>query len=407
MKLVFVIDSWNGGNGGVVALQRLAGELVRKGHEITIVTTGRHEDAAYRFYEVPGYYLPGARESLEKMDFLFAKGVKSVLRKAYAGADLVLVQFPFFVARNAVNVAKKMGIPVAGAAHVQPQNIIAAMGKEDPIMEKLLHALFNFCLYKRVEAIHCPSSFAAHLLYERGSRAHFRVVSNGIPKEYEPKTMTRPQWFGDKFVLLNIGRHAMEKRQKVILKAVAKSKYKENIQLLLCGRGENTTELRQIAEGLPVPPFIDYVSEEEKYLYLNTADMYVHASVVELESLSCLEAIGCGLPCMTGNSPYSAAPQFAMDNRFIFQTDNTDELAEKIDYWYERREELKAMKSSVLDLAEHYRMDTCVAEMEEFFLDVAAGRLKETGLSGSVVEIQNDVHVPRFTNPVPAVVHSK
>jgi glycosyltransferase involved in cell wall biosynthesis len=276
-----------------------------------------------------------------------------------------------------------MGIPVAGACHVQPQNIIAAMGKDDPTMEKMFHALFNFCLFKRVDALHCPSSFAARLYYEKGSRAHFRVVSNGIPREYRPIKAKRPQWFGDKFVILNIGRHALEKRQELLIDGVLRSKYKDKIQLLLCGTGELSDKLIERGKELPVKPLIEYVSQEDKMLYLNTADMYLHSSIVELESLSCLEAIGCGLPCLIGKSPYSAAPQFALDDRFLFPKDDADALAERIDYWYENREALRELKGSVLDMAEYYRMDKCVSEMERFFADVMAGNLRGAVISGS------------------------
>jgi glycosyltransferase involved in cell wall biosynthesis len=119
-----------------------------------------------------------------------------------------------------------------------------------------------------------------------------------------------------------------------------------------------------------VAPLIDYVSQEDKLTYLRTADMYLHASVVELESLSCLEAIGCGLPCLISNAPDSAAPMFALDQRFLFQKDAPDHLAAQLDYWYENREELRVMKSQVLTMAEKYRFKRCIDEMESFYRDV-------------------------------------
>ncbi|MBN1497505.1 MAG: glycosyltransferase [Spirochaetes bacterium] len=377
MKIVFVIDSWNDGNGGVVATKRLVQELIDRGHTITIVSTGAHT-GNYEFFQIPGFGLPGMRESLESMGFLFGKANEKVLRRAFEGADLVQVQFPFFMSRRTVRIAKKMGVPVIGACHVQPQNVISAMGKESALMEMMFHFLFNFCLFKQVDAIHCPSAFAADLITRHGSRAHCRVISNGIPREYKPQQLERPSWFGDRFVVMNIGRHALEKRQELLIAGVLKSKYRDNIQLLLCGKGENSEKLRMCGTALPVRPLITYVSQEEKLLYLNTADLYLHSSVVELESLSCLEAIGCGLPCLIGNSPYSAAPQFALDDRFIFEMDDADSLARKIDYWYEHRHELGTLRQSVLMMAEKYRMDRCVAAMEQFHADAAEGRINRS-----------------------------
>jgi glycosyltransferase involved in cell wall biosynthesis len=343
-------------------------ELKARGHRISVVTTGEHEEDG--FYELPGFAPPGVKESVENMEFLFGLGKKDVYWDAFQGADLVQVQFPFVMARNAVKVAKKMGVPVIGACHVQPQNIIAAMGKQSALLEKMLFALFNFWLFKQVDVIHCPSVFAAEMLRDHGSKAHLRVISNGIPRDYVPQESPRPGWFGDRFVLMNLGRHALEKRQELLIEGVLRSKHKDNIQLILCGRGEDTEKLRKRGEALPVKPFIDYVSHEDKLTYLNTADLYLHASVVELESLSCLEAIGCGLPCLIGDSPNSAAPQFAPDDRFIFETDNPDDLTDKIDYWFENRTKLAEIKKNVLRMAEMYRFDRCVDLMEAFYRDV-------------------------------------
>ncbi len=364
IKIVIVIDSWTEGHGAVISTKRMVEELTRRGHKISIVTTGEYEGD---FYSIPGYRPFFVRKALEYTDFRFAIGKKNILQKAFKGADLIQIQFPFLLGRNAVRIAKRMGISVIGACHVQPQNIIAAMGrKESPFMEKMLYFFFNYSLFNHVDAIHCPSALAADMLRAHGSKADCRIISNGIPAEYHPVEHPRPDWFGDHFVVTNVGRHANEKRQELLIEGVLKSKYKDNIRLLLCGKGENSEKLRGLGAELPLKPLIEYVSEADKLLYLNTSDMYLHSSLVELESLSCLEAIGCGLPCLIGNSPHSAATQFALDDRFIFEMDNADALAAKIDYWYERRERLREMKQKILQMAEQYRFDKCIDEMEAF-----------------------------------------
>ena len=167
-------------------------------------------------------------------------------------------------------------------------------------------------------------------------------------------------------VLISVGRHADEKRQKLLIEGVRLSKYKENIQLILAGKGEDTEMLKELGKSLPVKPFIGYLSEEDKLRFLNTADMYVHASIVELESLSTSEALGCGLPCLISDSKYSAASQFSLDDRFIFESDNPKDFVKQIDYWYEHLSELRSvfMKNKVLAMAEHYRFEKVVNEYE-------------------------------------------
>ncbi len=213
------------------------------------------------------------------------------------------------MSRNAANVAKRMKIPVMGAAHIQSQNLTGAMGKDNHTLDYLFNTWFNFQLFNRVPAIHCPSQHAADLLKSKGCKAHLRVVSNGIPREFVPmENARRPDFFGDKFVILNIGRHAMEKRQESIIDAVLQSKYKEQILLLICGRGEDTKKLIERGKELPVEPLIKYISEEEKHLFYNTCDLYVHASGVELESRTCLEAVGSGTPCLIEDAHTAPLP---------------------------------------------------------------------------------------------------
>ncbi len=372
MNIAFVIDSYNDANGGTIATKRLVDELRKRGHKATIITAIHEDPSDPDFYQVPGFVLPGTEASLENMKFLFGRNDQKVYEKAMKDADIVQIQFPFLMARGAVKAAKRLGKPVVGAFHVQPQNIMAAMGKTSKLLEWTLWLFFKFFLFKRVDTITCPSQFAANLLESEGINAIMFPISNGIPVEYTPGSYERPDWFGDKLVLLNIGRHAYEKRQMLLMEGVRRSKYADNIQLILAGRGERTEELKVKGKELPVEPFIEYISFEDKLRYLNTADLFVHGSIVELESLSCLEAIGCGLPCLVSDSNYSAAPQFALDDRFLFTSDDPDHLADKLDYWYEHRDELRsaALKEKVLQEAAAYRFDKAVDNYETFIRNV-------------------------------------
>lgn len=372
MNIVFVIDSYNDANGGTIATKRLVDELRKRGNKVGIVTAIHEDPSDPDFYQVPGFVLPGTEASLENMKFLFGRNDRKVYEKAMKDADIVQVQFPFLMAKGAVKTAKRLGIPIVGAFHVQPQNIMAAMAKTSKRLEWTLWFFFKYFLFNRVDTITTPSRFAAELLESRGIVADMFPISNGIPVEYTPGNYERPEWFGDKLVLLNIGRHAYEKRQLLLMEGVKRSKYAARIQLILAGRGERTEEMKEKAKELPVEPFIQYITPEEKLQYLNTADLFVHGSIVELESLSCLEAIGCGLPCLVSDSDYSAAPQFALDDRFLFTSDDPDSLAKKLDYWYEHRDELRSetMKNRVLEEAAQYRFGKAVDDYETFLRNV-------------------------------------
>jgi len=372
MNIVIAIDSYNDANGGTIATKRLVKELRKRGNKVTIISAIHEDPSDPDYYKIPGFVLPGAEESQENMTFLFGRNDYKVYKKAMKDADIVQVQFPFLMARGAVKTAKRLGKPVVGAFHVQPQNIMAAVGKTNKLLERFLWFIFKYFLFNRVDTIISPSKFASELLISEGIKVNHKSISNGIPKEYIPGEYDRPEWFGDNLVLINIGRHADEKRQSLLIEGVKRSKYKDKIQLILAGRGERTEELKAKGKELPKEPFIEYISFEDKLKYLNTADLYVHASIVELESLSSSEAIGCGLPCLISDSKYSAASQFALDNRFLFEEDNPDDFAKKIDYWYENREELRSttLKKKILAEADWYRFDRAVNEYEAFIGEI-------------------------------------
>ncbi len=374
MNIVVAIDTYNDANGCTIATKRLVKELRERGNRVSIIAALHENPSDPDFYKIRGFVMPGAEEAQKNMEFLMGRNDYKVFEKAMKDADVIMVQFPFPMARGVIKTANRLGKPVIGSLHMQPQNMMAAIGKSGKLLERFIWFVFKFFLFNRVKFVHCPSYFAAELLRAQGVNAHLRPISNGIPVEYEPGNFERPQWFNDKMVLLNIGRHADEKRQSLLIEAVKHSKYKDNIQVMLVGRGEMTEELKTKGKELPVEPFIEYISLEDKLKYLNTADLYVHSSYVDLESLSCLEAIGCGLPCLITDSKYSAASQFALDDRFIFKSDNAEQLALKIDYWYENIEELKSasMKEKVLEEAEAYRFAKVVSEYETFLGEVVA-----------------------------------
>jgi glycosyltransferase involved in cell wall biosynthesis len=392
MIITVAIDSYNEANGGTIATMRIVEGLKEKGHEVRILSAVNRDPSDPYFYKIPGFVLPGAEGAQESMVFLFGKYDKKTFEKAIRGADVVMVQFPFLMAKGVVKTAKRLGVPVVGSFHVQPQNIMVALGKTSKLLEKIIWLAFKHFLFKRVDTIISPSRFAAGLLDSQGVKARHKVISNGIPAEYVPGDHTRPGWFGDRMVLISVGRHAGEKRQRLLIEGVKRSKYKEHIQLILAGKGEDTEELRVLGSTLPVKPYIEYISDEDKLRFLNTADMYVHGSIVELESLSTAEAVGCGLPCLISDSRHSAASQFALDERFIFRSDDPDDMASRIDYWYEHLEELRSaeMRKKILAMAEKYRFERTINEYDTFLAEVAgkgiAQESRETPVDEKVPE---------------------
>ncbi len=156
----------------------------------------------------------------------------------------------------------------------------------------------------------------------------------------------------------------------MVIEAVKKSKYSKKIQLVLAGIGPMDEAYRKMAEGMPNPVIFNFYNHNDlKDLYAQS-DLYVHASDVEIEALSCMEAFATGLvPVISNSVERSATPQFALDERSLFLPGNSDDLAVKIDYWIEHEEERKRMELEYAELGKKYALDKCVLEMIDMFND--------------------------------------
>lgn len=111
------------------------------------------------------------------------------------------------------------------------------------------------------------------------------------------------------------------------------------------------------------------------------SDLYVHAADAEIEAISCIEAFASGLVPIIANSPKSATPQFALDDRSLFEAGNSDNLAEKIDYWLDHEEERKDMEKEYAESGKKYNIHNSILQIEEMFqeaIDESRNVNKET-----------------------------
>ena len=372
MIIVFIIDTYNDSSGGGIATKRLVTELRKRGHQVRIVAAVHENEKDPDFYKVDGLVLYSSLNTRNATKFCFGKRQKEVINRALTGADIVQVQYPFVLGMGVVKMASKLKIPCVGALHLQPQNILEELDLRHSFFQNLVWQIFNYLLFRRVKTIVTPSKFATNLLSSKGIKGNVLTISNGVPKEYSYRTVEKPSWFGRYFVILSIGRLAKEKRHEIIIEAIKKSKYSNDIQLIIAGRGLRDNYLRDLGRSLPIEPFIGFVSHDEKLRLLNSANLYVHASVAELESLSSIEALASGLPCLISNSETSAASQFSLDNRLLFNAEDADDLAAKINYWYEHRDELKSpeMKKKAFQMASEYALEVSVDKYELLYSEM-------------------------------------
>ena len=370
MKILLVIDQYeNSNNGTTISARRFAEGLQKMGHTVTVLTTG--EEGENKFI-VKSLKLPiGISGIIKTQGMNFAVPDKEIIKKAMQDVDVVHFYMPFWLSRSAKKIADELKIPNTAAFHVQPENITYTikMGKVKLINDKIYEE-FRDDFFNKFNRIHCPSNFIANQLKEHGYTAKLYVISNGIQDKFK----YLPKEKNDKFIITMVGRLSGEKRQDLLFEAIKKSKHEKDIQLVLAGKGPKYKQYVKMGEELSNKPIIQFYNEEELLKLLNKTDLYVHTSDAEIEAISCIEAIASGNVPIISNSNKSATPQFALDERSLFEAGDSDDLAKKIDYWLDNSQELEKMRKTYAESANKYRIENSMKKIEEMFEDEIMGR---------------------------------
>ncbi|MDP2891781.1 MAG: glycosyltransferase [Bacillota bacterium] len=371
MVIVLVLDQFDKENNGLtVSAARFAEQLRARGHEARIVSTGN--PAPYK-YVMRTKIFPIVDPLISAQGTVFGRVEPEALREALTGADIVHMYLPYVLSIDTMKMAREMGVACFGAFHTQPENIMYNCGmKHVRPLSPWLYRWMNRRFYRYLDDIHCPTEFIAGQLHAHGYKQRLYVISNGVGETFQPMDVEKPLEWKDKFVIMMVGRLSAEKRQDLIIRAVIRSKYSDSIQLIFPGKGPKQKMYERIGSKLKNKPIFGYYKKEELARLMNQCDLYVHASEVEIEAISCIEAFACGLVPVISDSRLSATKQFALDERSLFRNKDYKDLTKKIEYWIEHPEEKAELSKKYLESVKQYSVKISVEKMERIYRDVIA-----------------------------------
>ena len=374
MRILIVIDQYDGANNGTtISARRFVENLRKLGNEVRVISTGKKEKDKYIVKKLRLF--PVANWIVTSQGMTFAKANKEKLTETIKWADIVHFYLPFFLSIKGMKIAKQMNKPMTSAFHVQPENITytIGLGKKEKVNDKI-YEVFRDTFFNNFKHIHCPSDFIANELIKHGYTAKMHVISNGIEPEWKYLKSKKPEELKGKIIITMVGRLSGEKRQDLLIDAVSKSKYSDKIQLIFAGKGPKELNYMKLSEKLANKPIFNFYPNEELRYILSYTDLYVHTSDAEIEAISCIEAIATGLVPVIAESDKSATSQFALDSRSKFESGNSRDLANKIDYWLENEKERKEMEVKYADYAKKYRIEESMKKIEEMFKEEIEGK---------------------------------
>ncbi|MCL2447370.1 MAG: glycosyltransferase [Polyangiaceae bacterium] len=362
LRIAFVADSLHTLSGGVLSGKYVV-ERLRQEHDV--ITVAADGDEA-----LPSFTLP--IRAMREMRFVMARPDRAILSRAFQNVDVVHLQLPFWLSFTALEEARRAGLPVVAGFHVQPENAYYNVGIHSTWLNDATYRFLIRRFYDRVDTVICPTPFAEERLRAHGLRAPAVVVSNGVPPDVAAATAVphapRPDDGQDRpFFILAIGRLGAEKRQDVIIEAVRRSRHRDRIRLALTGAGPREDELKELARNLPNGAEIGFASRDELLHRLATADLFIHASEVELEGMAVLEAMSAGLPAVIAQAPESAASRFALNDDFAFPAGDAGALAQKIDALIDAPQKLEAARAAYRERARQFDFGASVGKLVDVY----------------------------------------
>ncbi|MFN0175251.1 MAG: glycosyltransferase [Saprospiraceae bacterium] len=366
LRIAMVLDTFGDvRNGGVISTKRFTAMLREEGHRVTIISADNESEPDK--VTLKSFYPPFFSRVMRQMNFVFAWPERQNILKAIQESDIVHVQMPFYLGIRAANLARKLSKPLVISFHVQAEQLLYNVGLKRQWLVHLVYRFFIKMLYNKADLVICPSHFADAEIRRYGLRAPTIVISNGVTSEYHVEAVLRK--YPENFVILNVGRNAVEKRQDMLLRAVAKSRYCDRIKVIMVGHGPQRGALVRLSEEmLGGNVDFEYLPPSEVISAYNTSDLFVHCAAVEVECMTALEAMACGLPLLIADAPLSATKQFALSERHLFSTE--EELTRKIDFWYENPEMLRQAKAQYLEFVKQYRIEASFKKLKEAYLAV-------------------------------------
>ncbi len=377
MKILFVINNlYTIGNGLSGSVRRTIDALREKGLEVRVLSAGESETGERPFYQLKDDTIPLFSGVINKQGYKFAKTDKTIIERAVTWADIIHLEEPFTLQIAVCKIADQLGKPCVATYHLHPENLFASVYLEHSrwfnYMTMLVwrNTVFNHC-----KIIQCPTENVRQRLEKWNYKAELRVISNGITAENCKPVKRRSSKTGT-IHILSVGRFSREKDQATLLKAMRYSQHADIIQLHFAGKGPTERQLKRKAgllyrDGiLKKKPTFGFYSQEKLRELFSISDLYIHSATLEVEGMSCMEAICTGIVPIIAEGALTATPQFTDNQKSLYPAGDAKALAEKIDYWIEHPSERNAEAEKYIGIEKNYLFDDTIRQTIKMYDDV-------------------------------------
>ncbi len=383
MKVLFVINSiYTKGNGLATSARRTVRYLKEAGVDVRVLSAKNPDpNGEQPDFPLKEYTLPLIGFLVRKQGFAFAEINRDVIHEAVAWADVIHLEEPFDLEIAVAKEAIEQGVPMTATYHLHPENLFAtAHLQNDPYFNRMTMRFWRNHIYNLCEIVQCPTENVRQRLAKWHYKAELRVISNGLTiEEGVPSPQQSDLTLSNaKYRIITIGRYSVEKDLITLLKSMKYSAFSQDIELVLAGRGPTEHTLKKYADKLykkgilRYPVQFGFFALPDLQKLAEESDLYVHCAIIEVEGLSCMEAIRVGLVPVIAKGKLTATSQFALSEKSVYTAKKPKELARRIDYWLAHEEERKEEAVRYKGMDRTYDINKSVSQLISMFEDAIA-----------------------------------
>ncbi len=308
-------------NGVSTSIQTFRGEMVKLGHEVTLIAPHygeqqlrveeckeeQQEDKVQRLIRIPS-----RKVILDPEDRMMSLSAITALKESLREQqfDLIHVHTPFVAHYAGVKLSRFLGIPLVVTYHTLFEEYLYHYIPFLPkaLLKKFARS-FSRSQCNQADSVVAPSSVIVDLLRGYGVERDIEIIPTGIHSQNFLNGDGRRfrEKFGiaqDRQVLLNVSRVAFEKNIGLLLETVKLVREQiPDICLIIAGEGPAkkayARQVREMGLGDSVV-FVGYLDRETELVdCYSCADFFVFSSRTETQGLVLLEAMAAGTPVVS------------------------------------------------------------------------------------------------------------
>ncbi|MEY8353380.1 glycosyltransferase family 4 protein [Lachnospiraceae bacterium 54-53] len=379
MKILITTDWYEPAiNGVVTSVINLRKELVRRGHEVRILTLSQtihsfeSDGVTYIGSVGAGAVYPGARVKTA----LFSSSVQDLIRWQ---PNIIHSQCEFSTFLIARRISKRLNIPVIHSYHTMYEDYTHYC-LPNKKWGHLMAASLSRRVIRQTAGVIVPTEKVRTLLNRYGINHNIHVVPTGIDIAQFSKSPSAQRCLEIKKqlgiphenrILLYVGRLAKEKNLEELLQYYAKCRIPE-MTFLIVGDGPYRDILEHLSSELGIGDsvrFAGMIPPEHVNDYYHLGDLFISASASETQGLTYIEALSSGLPTLCRKDKCLEGVIVNGFNGWQYEDEN--DFFKKLASFFADTRIQKNMKINAAGLAHQiFSSETFAEKVEHIYFDV-------------------------------------